>query len=275
MNKLSAIIKQIVLSVFIIINILACDKTENAGSLLTQSDSNIVNGIITELYPSVILIRNGLSMCTATAVSHSTIITAGHCMGEGHNGGIYFVDKYNKSHYAVAAISSDKVDAAVVVFANGTFNSYSAILNRTPNVSDTLVLVGFGQSDYINNNPIDGHKRVGRNKIIGFADRSGLHITHQESQGDYLHFRSQIVSTALPGDEVMTGRGDSGGPLFIEGQLAGVVSFGGTRSQLNQFIMLNEPNPSYSLIYEYDTNLTSESAKELILRAKSEINAEF
>jgi hypothetical protein len=262
-----------ILFAILALTVLACQPSTTE---IQKSDSGIVNGRVTQDYPEVIqLRRGGYPSCTATSVSDSTIITAAHCMGYGPSD-LSYVDNKGVTHYAVAQLDSEKVDAAVVVFQKGTFKASASILQRAPKAGDVLVMVGYGQTDYINNNMPDGLKRVGRNTITSFADRANGVINHRYDGGDYLHYRSSIVVDTPVGEESMTGRGDSGGPMFINGQLAGCTSFGATRETLaNMYQFVNEPNPDNSLIYEYDTNLLSPSGKELLLRAKSEIGAEI
>lgn len=246
----------------------ACSKISNLKNPV--KNTGIVNGVVTSDYPEVIQLRmSGYPACTATAVSDSTIITAAHCMGD-----LSYVDDNGVEHAARNYLASEKVDAAVVVFDKGTFKAHSSVMKGNPQVGDVLVMVGYGQFDYINNLPPDGLKRVGRNYIRGFANRSGTTLFHRMDSGDYLHYRSAIEINTPVGEDSMTGRGDSGGPMFINGELAGCTSFGATRETIaGNFQLINEPNPDNSKIYEYDTNLTSPDARDLFSRAQREIGA--
>lgn len=82
------------------------------------------------------------------------------------------------------------------------------------------------------------------------------------------------MSGQVSGQQAMTGRGDSGGAVFVDGKLAGVVSYGGTRAGVrHRYTLQNEPSPDDDAIYEYDTNLTSARAVEVMREAIHSIGA--
>jgi hypothetical protein len=251
----------------------ASDYCQNKGHPFEIAGSalDIVNGIETEDYESVIQLDIDGYTCTATAVSDSIVITAEHCVSSSVGKRIGF-----ESARALDFVFSREVDVAVILFPKNTFKIYAQLGSVYPAPGDILTLVGYGQSNYVENNVPDGKKRMGCNRLEGFAVRDTYTITHQETAGDYLHYRSLTKVRAKPGLEAMTGRGDSGGPIFIGDQLIGVVSFGGTRSELRRTHKIeNDPEPSKKLIYEYDTNLASPAAQRLLNRAREEFGVNF
>lgn len=256
-----------------LIALVACERnTERPATPELRSSEGIVNGLITSDFPSVVRIESADGSCTATAVSDSTIITARHCLDDSPNGGVTYGSGFFGGTRAIAALASPDVDMAVVVFPNRTFRSWSAVATKAPVIGERVIIVGFGQTDFMNDNEVDGHKRKGRNKLVGFADKAGQVITHRADGGDYLHYRSPIVIRREAGVETMTGRGDSGGPVFIADKVAGVVSFGGTLAQMT-YVMLQDPNPSTTSIYGFDVNVTGPKARQLLKNARNEIGA--
>jgi hypothetical protein len=108
-----------------------------------------------------------------------------------------------------------------------------------PQVGNRITLVGYGQTDLLNDNSPDGKKRKGSNVISSI----------QENNTVIVYDAPKSHAGLGEGEKSMTGRGDSGGPVFIEGGgLVGIVS----RGSLN-------PN-----LVEYDVNLFSVESLKLM-----------
>jgi secreted trypsin-like serine protease len=217
------------------------------GSPAQNSETKVTNGreITESTYPSVVLLvmelAEGQAICTGTFVNDSQVISAGHCV-EGldpADPSMYVVTKNAAGEYVATAkavsfkrnpnydisLGVSPYDVSVINFKAGSAPATSPLATRAPSAGDTLTIVGYGN----NVNEFDrygqltgsgaGTKRVGTNKVGsvsgGFINFNGL----PEADG-----------YTTSGTLVSSGSGDSGGPLFVNGALAGVTSGGGLRS---------------------------------------------
>lgn len=252
----------------------ACSRAPESSSLPPAPPGlRVVNGIVTTEYPHVVELTTARgSTCTGTAVSSSTLVTAGHCSAPGlPQAGAVRALKQRFKRWA------DGIDLSVVVFPAGTFAHHIGVITQAPRRNDAIVIVGFGQTDFVNDNDLDGRKRYGNNTLVGFADLTSTRgpITHKRDAGNYLHYRSPISTAGLrAGDDAMSGRGDSGGPILIGGKLAGVTSFGGTHEEITRLAtVIDDPSPDATKLYEYDSNLFSRAAVNLMEEAVREDGA--
>lgn len=226
------------------------------GTAKQSSETKVTNGkeISESTYPSVVLIvtvtAEGQGLCTGTFVNDAQMISAGHCV-EGldpdlepsadpakKDFGLYAVAMGEDGQYFVKAqavsfkrhpnynirLGVSAYDVSVIDFPADSAPAVSSVANRTPSAGQTLTIVGYGN----NVNGFDnfgqqtgsgaGTKRVGTNRVgavsEGFINFNGL----PEADG---------VTTE--GTLVSSGSGDSGGPLFVDGKLAGITSGGGLR----------------------------------------------
>ncbi len=216
----------------------------------TQEDSStkVTNGreIRESDFPSVVLLvansAQGQSICTGTFVNSSQVVTAGHCL-EGLNPvrpEMYYAteDASGQVRAVARAISFkrnpaysislgvSKSDLGVLTFPEGTAPATSSLATVTPKAGDQLTIVGYGNNE---NYPSAtegvggtgaGVKRAGVNEI---ADVNEGLIT-------FIGIPEKTSSEAPLGEYVLSGSGDSGGPLFVGGKLAGVTSGGGFAS---------------------------------------------
>jgi len=227
------------------------------GAANQTSETKVTNGkeIAESTYPSVVLIvtvtAQGQGICTGTFVNDSQMISAGHCV-EGldpalapssdpakKNFGIYAVTVGEDGQYSISAqavsfnrhpnynirLGVSAYDVSVIDFPANSAPAISTVATRAPSAGQTLTIVGYGN----NINSFDdfgqltgsgaGTKRAGTNRVGsvsgGFINFNGL----PEADG---------VTTQ--GTLVSSGSGDSGGPLFVDGRLAGITSGGGLRS---------------------------------------------
>ncbi len=211
-----------------------------------QSSVKVTNGAsITESeYPSVVLLVSltpqGESICTGTFVNDSQVVTAAHCV-EGLDAArptiAYAKEDKATGEIGLAAVALNFVrqpaydfaegvnpkDIAVVNFPENTAPATSPLATTTPLVGDEMTIVGFGNNENFYDTTGSqsgsgaGNKRVGKNQVGKITDDGMIAFVG--------------VPGAVPdleaGELVGSGSGDSGGPLFVNGALAGVTSGGG------------------------------------------------
>jgi secreted trypsin-like serine protease len=223
--------------------------TSGCGSSTNeQSTTKVTHGreIAESEFPSVVLLymqtAEGASICTGTFVNNYQVVTAAHCVdglsttrpslyyvSPGANGGLsanaQAVSLKRNSRFDISKGVSGS-DLAVVSFSPNTAPATSEFASAPPKQDDPLTIVGYGNNETIQTETgIDGQgsgvKRVGTNKV--FSIEEGL-ITFVGT--------SKASEPSLPvGENSLSGSGDSGGPLFINGRLAGVTSGGGFSTQ--------------------------------------------
>lgn len=226
--------------------ILALGLTACGTSTANDSAVKVTNGIAIKdtVFPSTILLvsvsAEGEAICTGTFVNDTQVITAGHCV-EGlstTSPQIYFATEKNGTLQAVAqavsyarnpkyshALGVSPYDVSVINFPSHTAPAVSPLAETTPNVGDKFVIVGYGNNeDFMANGTLEGQgagvKRAGTNFIsandggmLSFAGLTGM--------------ETAPVQGEKAGELVASGSGDSGGPLFVNGKLAGITSGGG------------------------------------------------
>lgn len=217
------------------------------GTSAQNSETKVTNGreITESTYPSVVLLvmetDMGQGICTGTFVNDSQIVSAGHCVEglDSSDPALYVVTTNAQGEYIATAkavsfkrhpnynirLGVSPYDVSVINFEADSAPATSPLATRSPSAGQTLTIVGYGN----NVNEFDrwgqltgsgaGTKRAGNNSVGsvsgGFINFNGL----PESDG-----------STTKGTLVSSGSGDSGGPLFVNGQLAGVTSGGGLRS---------------------------------------------
>lgn len=134
-----------------------------------------------------------------------------------------------------------KDDVAVVIFEDGTSDVWADLSRFPPKIGQRVTIVGFGQTDFIGDNRSDEKRRFGENTITDLIDQ-GATIKYELSVRE--------DGSAL-GDDVMTGRGDSGGPLFLGNGLVGIVSRGEGRINNGRLV-------------EYDANLVTNEMEKFL-----------
>lgn len=242
------------------------------GSQISSENSelSVTNGreIGEDEFASTVLLvsqtRYGSSICTATFVNDRQAITASHCVVELSpaspemyyvrsdivGGSPRFTALAKAISYKAQARYSfninngvNKYDLAIVNFPAGTAPAAARIASQTPSVGSELVIVGYGNNEnFIAANGSQGGtgsgvKRVGTNEIALVED--GMLVFAGNPSSD---------DGAPQGEYVSSGSGDSGGPMFVNGELVGVTSGGGLAQledgsliSISRYVDLNSP----------------------------------
>ncbi|MFW7379972.1 MAG: trypsin-like serine protease [Oligoflexus sp.] len=189
-------------------------------------------------FPSVVLLYDAAagSICTGTFVTETIVLTAAHCSMSGRvdsDGNvdmtmsiIEITDAANKEAEVVGTSTKvvrnpqwdrngknvNRYDLGLVYFERGVARAVSEIASKPARSGDQFTIVGFGLSS--NDQSTAGIKRMGENRVSSMS-------------GGFIQFTGKSGTTNGDGTDSSAGSGDSGGPLFINGELAGVTSGGG------------------------------------------------
>ena len=207
------------------------------------SKIKVTNGteISTEEFPGVVLLYDAKigSICTGSFITETIVLTAAHCTMGGeidsdgdvdHELQLVEIEDNDKSKARVVATSTrvvrnplwdfagrnvNRYDLGVVFFEPGVAKEILPIASEPAKVGDDFVIVGYGLNTSSSKDPSSaGIKRMGQNRVSAI-------------QEGFIQFDGKSKTTSADGTDVAAGSGDSGGPLFIEGQIAGVTSGGG------------------------------------------------
>jgi secreted trypsin-like serine protease len=206
--------------------------------------------------------ENNSRFCTGFFVNEYQVLTAAHCVKDltPDQPDLYLVAGGNETSHDRAAKAlryyvhtdfergldriANPYDIAVVEFAAGTALDTIRLSSRTPRVSDTVTLVGYGSDQNVAGvsstaaGTATGTKRYGQNSIKATADGIlsvvGVAKTKPGIQ------KGQYVATA---------QGDSGGPILMNAEVVGMmvavdVRQGGSGqvSSVSYAIDLNSPS---------------------------------
>jgi secreted trypsin-like serine protease len=254
-------------------HMIACGSAGNETSAV-----KVTNGIeIAETdYPSVVFIAaqtpEGLANCTATFVNDSQVVSAGHCV-EGtseRSPAIYLVEQtivngrpqmralakaqrwYRDASYDIND-GVGPLDLSVINFPANSAPATSAIAVVDPQVDDELTIVGYGN----NRNYVDS---LGQLSGSGAGKkRKGVNVVGNVSDDGMIQFIGvpSALSDVEAGRYALSGSGDSGGPLFIKGRLAGVTSGGG----------VGQTEDGQDIYISQYVNLRSASSQALLKKA--------
>jgi secreted trypsin-like serine protease len=249
------------------------------GSAGTETSAvKVTNGIeIAEAdFPSVVFIAaqtpEGLANCTATFVNDSQAVSAAHCV-EGtseRSPAIYLVEQkmvngrpqmralakaqrwYRDASYDIND-GVGPLDLSVITFPANSAPAISEIAVVDPQVDDELTIVGYGN----NRNFVDS---LGQLSGSGAGKkRKGVNVVGNVSDDGMIQFIGlpSAVSDVEAGRYALSGSGDSGGPLFIKGRLAGVTSGGG----------VGQTEDGQDIYISQYVNLRSASSQALLKKA--------
>jgi hypothetical protein len=203
------------------------------GSTGEVTKSCIANGVTIKNseYPAVQRIYiNGGYTCSGTFISDEYFLTAAHCVSDSNNNirepvwiygtGIQslWVEKNGKFDINALNIAED---LAIVKFPAGSAQGILQLAQENPQSDDDFVIVGFGDQNG------DFSKKKGSNSL----EASGVNVqtqglTLQSIQSGLLIFEGEKDDVDGSGSNASSEPGDSGGPLLIDGRIAGVTSAG-------------------------------------------------
>ena len=203
----------------------------------------VVNGILAANIPAVVQLRSKTSGCTGTFLGDNVVLTAAHCMdtsptgGMGLNDGTMPVAMVHGGFVDVQATKnrSPLKDVALLIFASPKSKVWRKIASNPPKEGDALMVAGYGQTDFVNNNDPDGRVRYGYNAIDALFPENAI-----------LFYRSPKTTDNLGrGADSMSGRGDSGGPIISGDGIVAVTSHGGESNDQKleefDFYLFSEP----------------------------------
>lgn len=203
--------------------------------LRQASNIHVTNGkeIGAEIFPAVVPLYKSYSMeenqtfsCTGTFLTPKIILTAAHCVkGLADEKGLlqgFIPDRvFDKAPVQVLRNPNYKMseynpehDLGLIRFEEDVSTSSMKIREDEAKVGDELVIVGFGRHDTENADSA-GKKRIGFNKVGKLED--GL-----------IQFDGLLRGGDFSGADAASSKGDSGGPMFVDGELVGVTSGGYT-----------------------------------------------
>lgn len=238
MKKVSGIVKSAVS--LVVVGLIAACGTAPAD----RSEVKVTNGreVGEAEYPSVVLLYDSVQggICTGTFITPTVVLSAAHCTMAGNvdaDGNvdsklaiIKITDPVNKKAEFIAESVSivrnplwdkngrnvNKWDLSLITFPAGTSKAVSDLAAVQAKAKDKFTIVGYGlnQMKDMSNGDSAGVKREGANSVSSVT-------------GGFIQFTGKDSTTTGDGTDVSSASGDSGGPLFINGKVAGVTSGGG------------------------------------------------
>lgn len=192
------------LFLFVTIVAVACAREHDAD----DSALKVINGKTVDEteHPAVYSIGG----CTATFVSDSTMITAGHCVTPG--GSVQLRKRSTARSTKIIRnpryTGTGLQDTAIVLFPAGTSAHWLPVQKQIVQSNDDVLLVGYGCTLSTGKS---GEKRIGTNKIA--ATSGGVISLRRGTTGP----ESGTDATLCPGD--------SGGPLLKGNTIVGIASY--------------------------------------------------
>lgn len=265
-----------------------------------KSCLNLVGGSLTDEEPYVALllapIDNGVSICTGTWVSDSTMITASHCLWDTKDGKARYIpgtgmiisgdsgtEAMNRGIAAELVIlgapektlgrpevkgeMDDSIrDIAVAIFPENTAPAYVPVLENPLSSSDNLLLVGYGDIKAPAAGPedpkssADARRRKGNNRLSSIS----AELRAQFSKDFYIVDGEALSDGNTATNRAIVGHGDSGGPMLAGNALAGVAVLGLTTPES----VLPYVNGATGM--GFHASLQSTFAKDLLRKAEKQ-----
>lgn len=179
-------------------------------------------------------------LCSATFINDHQALTASHCLEtyEGKEADLYYLDfkleagstekKSFRKAKALSATANPKSvslapgpdDLAIVNFPPQTAPAVATIYTASLRAGKAVTIVGYGVLKTIVTAGEHGGTGVG-------TKRKGMNTIARIQGGEiFVHGTAETRHFLKPGQQSVSGPGDSGGALFVDGKLAGVVSSG-------------------------------------------------
>lgn len=157
-----------------------------------------------------------------TCISPNTTITAAHCNeGAISVGGVKATQQLQHPFYKNGFIKNDFL---VVVFDRQVCAATASILTREPTKGDKVTIAGFGKTDGCTSSSAVEEYLQGTNDVADTDPDN--HETVLWGYGCNNPSETHPSLGLKPGEKAATQPGDSGGPLFIGGHVAGVLQGG-------------------------------------------------
>ena len=237
------------------------------GEMDLQNQFPAVYGIATKEPSSSVY---AFADCTGTAISSSVLLTAAHCVYDETKVNVleifWIVDAFSKPVYdakktlitgtatahpnfKVPVPASYPYDIAAINFPQGTFKNFAMVSTVPARVGDEVTLVGYGY----NGGPVVG-REFGKSKIFDVInDKSTVPKESAFPEDLFRDWYSTMYWLKVKKNSVGisgTVPGDSGGPLFLNNQLVGILRGGSAvyksddNGIVNDSIYANILNPS-------------------------------
>ncbi|MBN9644830.1 S1 family peptidase [Corynebacterium sp. CCM 8862] len=150
----------------------------------------------------------GNMSCTATLITPDTLLTAKHCIGQGNRSFISIGGQhFGEAHQAKSVILHPSVDLALVKLYEPSRMPTVPISGVHLAQGMTGTIIGWGGAVNTPFMPVQ--------QATAEVQRRVVHVPSPEPD-------AVLIETFIKGGLIQ--RGDSGGPLFIDGQLAGIAS---------------------------------------------------
>jgi hypothetical protein len=205
----------------------------------------IINGIAPEKgLTAVIMLENKSTggLCSGTFMGDNVVFTAAHCMDNSATGGMGLEDGTNPVAMVHGGVIGEDAssanpaarplrDIAILIFADNTSKAWRRISPEAPREGEIMVVAGYGETRFLSDGNVDGKVRYGYNTIESIDATQG--ILRYEAPGSHTGMAA--------GQESISGRGDSGGPIinvFNNGLIA--LTSGGDDKKEEDFYLFSE-----------------------------------